>query len=133
MTWIKATGRIKYDPDRVGLKRRNGPGWVVVEMSNGICWFYKWLLERRGIELNKQAWQAHITVCSGEPLDPKKVAKFWKKYDGVPIEFEYSTEIYSYWKFYALRVRSKMLSELRSELGLSADYPFHVTIGRIKE
>lgn len=133
MTWIKGTGRIKYDPDRVGLKRRNGPGWVVVEMSNGICWFYKWLLERRGIELNKQAWQAHITVCDGSPIDRDKVDQFWKKYDGMSIEFEYDNEIYSHWKFYAMRVRTPLLNQLRVELGLKADYPFHITIGRVKE
>ena len=129
MTWFKSVGKLVYDPVRPGLKRRNGPGWAVVEIGNGITWYYRWLLRSWGIDVDVPAWQAHITVCDGSNIDPKKYAEFWKKYDGLTIEFEYSIDVYRFARFYALRVQSKQLDAIRAELGLKPNYPFHITIG----
>ena len=131
MTWVKCTGKIVYDPDRTGLKRRNGPGWMVVELGNGIAHYYKWLLESWGIDIDVPAWQTHVTVCDGSNIDPELYKRFWKKYQGQRLEFEYNIEVYKFARFYALRVRSPFLDQIRKELGLKPNYPFHITVGSI--
>ena len=129
MTWVKCTGKIVYDPDRTGLKRRNGPGWAVAELGNGITFYYKWLLERWGIDIDVPAWQTHVTICDGSKIDAELYKKFWKKYDGQVVEFEYDINVYQFARFYALRVRCPKFDEMRKELGLKPNYPFHITVG----
>lgn len=134
MTWVKYKGTLVYNPKRKELRktRKEEQWWLICEIDYGLAAFYRHLVFKRfGLQLQPTAWKPHITVLDGRKQVKPEFQKFWKKYDGQKVEFEYSVDVEQHWKFWVLPVRSKQLMDIRKELGFHNDYPLHVTFGRM--
>lgn len=152
-TWATGEGIVTYDPRRPGLKKKNGPGWSVLQLAPGFTAYYRWLLERswwdardddgkfampgKMIELQAPSWGDHISITRGEYLAPE-IKHLWKSRHGQKIKFEYSLtprmtplrgdkEDVQFW---FVDVKSDDLMEIRAELLLPTHFKFHLTIGR---
>jgi len=107
---------------------------IILKVDNGISEYYSWMLHRhKGIELSKPAWGTHITVVNDrdkvKDLDAFNALK--SKYHQKVIQIEYSASIKKQWQFWILEVKpNNVLTEIRRELGLFENYPFHITVGR---
>lgn len=140
---FRSAGKLVYDPQREGMKRRRD-WWCVVQVDPEIARYYRWFVERYflGRTINqpnwlcKPSWGAHISVVRSEkPRPPYR--HFWKKYDGERIEFVYRpyprvtrgglNELGTFW---FIDVDCPRLHKIRRELGLPTFYHFHITIGR---
>ena len=137
MEWVKANGRIIYDPTRDDLRKeeRATPWWVIAQLTGrdleDFSAYYRWLLRRRGIGMIQQpAWKPHVTILDGRREVPEEFRRLWKKYDGQVVSFEYGVDIQKVWKFWVLPVRCALFEKIREELGFNPDYPFHITVGR---
>jgi hypothetical protein len=82
---FSSIGKITYDPKKGKFFE---PWWAILECDNEILKYYKWLLLKEGIAIQKGSlWGAHITWIRGEEAPNKS---FWGKYEGIEIEFRYS-------------------------------------------
>ena len=130
--WHKGEGRVVYDPPRPGMKKKV-KGWCVVPVDTEITRYYRWWIENRyHIRLFKPAWNAHISIVRGEKLSPD-VVELWKKYNGKKIKFEYAQNPHcgSNKLFWSVDVRSDFMDNIRSELGLTTGWHYHITVGRL--
>jgi hypothetical protein len=135
---FKSKGRIEYNPARGNLKKKPD-WWAILHCSEEITRYYRyWVYKRYHIPLSKPSWGSHISIIRGEkPYDDQM--HFWKKYDGLEVEFEYSHNVRqsgdttgwdrpdSYW---FVDVKCDFLIDIRKELNLKYDYGLHMTIGR---
>lgn len=150
-TWATGEGTVIYDPHRPGLKKKNGPGWSVLQLAPGFTEYYRWLLERswwdarddagdfamkgKMHELQAPSWGDHISITRGEYLAPS-IKHLWKSRHGEKVKFEYSltprmtTKEFEHVQFWFLDVKSDDLLEIRRELLLPTHFKFHLTIGR---
>ncbi|RWZ87198.1 MAG: hypothetical protein EO766_11750 [Hydrotalea sp. AMD] len=144
MTYIKSTGRIIYDPNRPGMKKRN-TGWCIISVDTEITRYYRWWLEYQyHIHLQPPSWDAHISVVRGEFLSDA-VKSLWKKYHKQPIEFEYEHGNIQKHRsgreqdgivpgdYYVIDVKCPTIDMIRQELGLKTGYKYHLTVGRSYE
>lgn len=137
--WIYTSGILQHSPPRPGGKKRVNNYWLIVKVPNGIVEFYHhWIQKRIGPPWDPKAkklqlpmWGGHITVLDGRtPLNDCQM-KILEKLDGKRVSFEYSPDIQQHWKFFYLPVRSHELNQIRSDLGLTKSYRFHITIARL--
>jgi hypothetical protein len=86
------------------------------------------------ISLQTPMHGSHITVIAGK-YEPDHDERYWKKYDGHSVEFQYSPEIESDDTYFWLPVFCKEFESIRIELGLKPliPIPWHLTIGNLKE
>lgn len=127
---------------------QNGHYRLTVEIGCDLGDYYR-ALAPKYLNIKKPMYPTHITVVRPEKDVPKNLAA-WGKYDGERIEFLYEPRVTHGKVYYWLRILSKRLEDIRSELGLGlersktpsdASYEdppvgyakfFHCTIGNIK-
>ena len=121
--YYESIGKIDYAPS----------GWVVLNCSNSIVWYYKWWIEKfTGKKVNIPLHGAHITVVAGKYEQTQKSVN-WKKYHECDVSFRYDSVIMTDDIYYWLTIQCPLLTTIRRSLGLS-DLPkweFHLTIGSI--
>ena len=126
---FSSIGKINYDPKK---GKSFDFWWAILECDNDILKYYKWLLFKEGIAIQKGSlWGAHITWIRGEEPPNKS---FWGKYEGLEIEFRYSNFLrYDNGRHVWLDVYCPKFKEMREELGLQPLRPMslHLTIGRL--
>lgn len=133
MEWLKGYGWLEYNPTRREIKkiRAADDWWLTLTIPGDVCKYYVWWMQKeKGISLQLPVWRPHITILNGrKPVSVDK-QHLWKKYQGEKINFEYQPNIEQNWKFWSLPVRSNRIHEIRKELGVDDDFPFHITVGR---
>ena len=128
-----SSGKIIYDPNRFGMRRRVR-WWCVVIVDKEITRYYRWWIERqyhiKG--LCSPSWDAHISVIRGE--EPKDELKhLWGKYHGRFVQFEYehnpipSTND----QHWVVNITCPELLKIREELQRPTNWPLHLTVGRV--
>lgn len=103
------------------------PGYgyrLVLNIDRGITLFYKSLIPK-WFQVNGQRYEPHISVVRNEV--PTKL-EAWGKYEGEKVEFLYSNYIHQGQDYWWLDCFSKRLEEIREELGLPNEAPFHQPI-----
>lgn len=122
--------------------RKEGNSYgVVVRADQGISDFYRSLIPKY-FACNRQKYPAHITVVRIHRERPQNM-KFWGLYDGLEIDFFYSSYIHEGSVYWWLNAFSTKLETIRQELGLpvTSQYTrppdgynkcFHLTIGNKK-
>lgn len=126
-----ATATLVYDPPRHGLRKARDRWWCIAEVDGDLSSYYRWLWQREtGRLINKPAWQPHITVTGD--IEPP-MAGLWGRHVGEMVAFEYLNDLYELGPFVGLTVRAGRLNEIRAELGLPSEYPFHITLGRLAD
>lgn len=124
-----SSGTITYDPKK---GKYFEPWWAILECDPEILKYYKWLLLKEGIAIQKGSlWGAHITWIRGEEPLNKSV---WGKYEALEIEFRYSNSLrYDNGRHVWLDVYCPKFNEMRKELGLMPlrQMSLHLTIGRL--
>ena len=121
---LKSTGILKY-------KSNN---WLIVDVDPDLAKYYRvWI--PKNVRHNAPMYAPHITVINGKHETPKNLSS-WGDREGEEIEFEYDNEIRSDETYIWLRVESRVLEEIRIELGLDKcfdkDKFFHITIANTK-
>ena len=149
---LTSTGTLRYDPYRGDMKS-NTAWWLIVDTDPEIVRYYAQQVMANPaafgetkIDLINPSWGSHISVVRGE-TPRSDLKKFWKKYSGEKVEFEYShivrragdtTPGHLKDYFWFVDVWCDRLNEIRSELGLKTYYddgrPFnnHLTVGRTR-
>lgn len=129
--WIKLSGKLIYEPVRPDLKKTHKQRTLIIQPRyDDMDLYYQWFLKKRyGLMLQRPVWRTHVTIVKGDERFTN--AEAWKKHEGRFIEFEYSPELEKRWQFWVLPVRGAKLKDMRAELGLKSDFPFHITIGRL--
>lgn len=125
MRYYNSVGKLKYSSN----------GWLIIEVSQSICEYYKWWVQRlTWRKVSTPYYGAHITCVAG--LYTPGIAKHpkWYKYQGKSIFFQYSNEI-TFQKqkdgtYYWLPVICNEVGIIRTELGLPPNlrHPLHLTI-----
>lgn len=122
----QGTAVLEYDP-RYGNKFN--PWWLISNIDGDISAYYRWFVTKElGIKLLKPAFGNHISIITGEkpPLDG------WGYLNGTPINFHYTSEIFTNGEFWWLNVKSDDAINIRKKLGLpKKEIGLHLTIGRI--
>jgi hypothetical protein len=155
--FLKAQGRLIYDPPRTDLKKVHKSRTLVIELPwDDLDLYYQWHLRKRygswfDHELRKQRvynetqtalreidenipcvtrpmWGKHVTVVRGD--EPGWKSQNWGKHAGEKIDVFYTPHLQRTWKFWSLPVKDDNLFELRRELGLKAFHDFHITVAR---
>ena len=109
--------------------------WIVLKCGQGIIDYYKYWIEfKKNFKINKPLHGSHITVVAGKYEDVS-FHKYWRKYDGQVVKFEYDGCIKSDGSYFWAEVKSEKLEEIRRELGLASTpkWPFHLTIGSLRK
>ena len=130
---IKIKGRLVYDPHRPDFRKTHKMKTLIVELKPGfLANYYESFLQKihgTGFKLHPPMFGYHVTIVSGNERIPNLAA--WKKHQGKEIEIEYdTTSIAKKHDFWFLKVNGQNLQDFRAELGLSRNFPFHLTIGR---
>lgn len=140
-----STGRLSYDPKRMGMER-NTAWWLVVNCDPEIARYYRWWADKAnnplGLEegnLKKPIWWPHISVIRGEKPKPE-LRDLWRKYEGEEVEFKYGVVIHNSGEnttrktpdiHWYINCECPRLDEIRRELGLWRGYEkYHLTIGK---
>lgn len=129
MAIFKSSGYLRYSKD---------PYKLIVEVDQSISDYYRSFVPKY-VKLNKQAYPALLSVIRKEHVP---LMKFWNKYEGHQVEFEYENIIYNDELYYWLNAWSEKLEEIRYELGMKKTshityshdgrHRFHITIGNLK-
>jgi len=125
-------GKIVYDPDRKKMKS-NTDNWAVIEIDNEIATYYRFLFFKRyGIQLDKPAWDAHISVLKNYTSMDKDIA--WKYQDGLEVEVNYTHDLYWNDKHVWVNAHCDAFYEIRDhyKILVSKDRG-HITIGKFNE
>lgn len=132
----KCNGKFIFSPSRPGLKKlhRSFDNGIILKVDNGISEYYSWWLHRKyGIEVSKPAWGTHITVVSDKDRvkDVGAFERLKKVFNGKILPVAHDVYLKKQWQFWVLDViPTKEMIEVRRELGLKENFPFHITIGR---
>ena len=131
---FKSCGKIIYSPNSYLGKNNN---WAILKCDDQIGDYYRTLYQREYKALNggyklriiKPIWSSHISYIRNS--DNITNLNNWGKYQNKMVEFEYQPGVLDNGKYFWLKVNCLFLSELRMQLGLSAEpqYGFHLTIG----
>jgi hypothetical protein len=124
---MKSVGALHYSIEPlVGHK-------LIVSADQELVEYYRALLPR-SMPVNQQRHPAHISVI--RRVVPHELSS-WGKYEGEPVEFEYSNIVEWDERYCWLPVSCPRLEAIRIELGLEARVPwrngFHMTIGNFKD
>lgn len=135
MQWIPLRAKLSYDPVRPDFKKSYKTRTLIAELPrDGLDTYYHWMLKAKygtWLQLQRPMYGLHVTVVKGTEQVPLKMLNLnWKKHQGKMVALEYSPELYRHWQFWSLPVRSLDLENLRTELGLSSKFNFHITVGR---
>lgn len=130
--WYKLSGVLVYDPVRLDFKKSHKTKTLIVQLPRDtLDLYYQWLIKRQfgtWLELQRPMYGLHVTVVKGN--ERINVPACWKKHVGETVEILVGTHLRRNFQFWNLPVRSQRLNELRCELGLREDFPFHLTVGR---
>lgn len=134
---ITGFGKIKFDPQPIKDSSGNmfKPWWVVILFEDDLGGYYRWWLEKRyKVQLQRPAWDTHISVVRGEECSSELWNKYKNLYDEHEIEFKFCTSIITNADHWWLNIKCDFLNKLRLNLGLSADahFDFHITLGTTK-
>jgi len=106
-----------------------------VDCCEELARYYRSLVHAYSPSINLQIPMhgSHITVIAGK-YEPNHDERFWRKYDGQPVQFSYSPEIESDGCYFWLPVYCRDFEKVRIELGLNptTPIPWHLTIGNLK-
>ena len=109
--------------------------WLMVDCCPELAAFYRTLVhyQSRSLTLQIPKHGSHITVIAGK-YEPTHDERYWKKYDGQPVVFQYSHEIGTDGCYFWLPVYCQEFQKVRIELGLNPTIPipWHLTIGNLK-
>lgn len=127
-----------FPSDRVRIKnkkRQYNEEIIVGKISNDLCNYYISLIYKKyGILLEKPPFGAHITISDGrQKINIQKYSDYLFQLNNKQFKVLCDPKIYLHWKFFAVRIYSPELSNIRKQLNLSEDYPFHITIGKIPD
>lgn len=111
--------------------------WIIVKVDEEICRYYRKLIQFYSptLRLNGSKDGAHITVIAGKYERPDEShAKFWGRYEGETIDFQFNPEINSDGEYYWMEVECNRIEDIREELGLKRTilHPWHLTVGNTK-
>jgi hypothetical protein len=121
---------------RIKNKKRNYEEELIIgKVSNDFAKLYSSLVYKQyGVVLELPPFGAHITIADGrQKIDIKRNEQFLNQIKNKQFKVECDPRVYRHWRFYALRVHSTELDCIRKKLGLSSDYPFHITIGKLPD
>lgn len=124
------------DRERIKNKKRKFEDELIIgKVSNDFHKLYSYFLFKNyGVYLEPPLFGSHITICDGrEKLNLERDSEYLKQIQNKQFKVECDPNIYLHWQFYAIRVYSPELDLIRKTLGLSANYPFHITIGKVAE
>jgi len=132
---MKSIGKIVYSPrSHLGSSKE----WAAVmcddELSKYYCHLYTmeypYLNSGRSLKLSRTIWGAHISFIRATDKDINM--KLWGLSANKIIEFEYEPGVLDNGTYYWLKVKCKVLSDIRKQYGLSAEPRFglHLTVGR---
>lgn len=140
---IKSTGKIIYNPNRDGLKKKAN-NWVIVLVDPKISEYYRYFVNKNlsYYKITKEkicqpSWGTHISIVRGDNDlrwgDKKLIEQNWLKLNHKQIEFEYDIipKLTDNKEFFYLDVMFKEFYEIRDSLGLKTTFEPHMTIGRI--
>lgn len=127
-----------FPTDRLRIKnkkRQYSDEVIIGKVSDDLCNYYISLIYRKyGVLLEKPPFGAHITICDGrKKIDTEKHSQYLSQLNNKQFKVLCDPKIYLHWKFFAIKIYSKELSNIRKNLNLSEDYPFHITIGKIPD
>lgn len=134
---FKLNARIEVFPaNRSAIKtpksNRDPKQIIIAKVSNDLYRYYQTLLFKEyGVILDPPTFGAHITI--NDARKPIEVTDKVLKLNNKQISVECDPNIYLCWEFFAVRVYSKELDTIRASLGLSENFPFHITIGKISD
>lgn len=136
--WLETTGRIVYDPDRKGMKRRT-QWWCVLDTDNEITRYYRWWVKKElHVDLKMPSWGGHVSIIRGEK-PPKHLDHLWKKYHNKRVKIRYRPWVRQSGDttggdrpshFWFLEVDAPFLIDIRKEFGFPHNWKLHMTIGR---
>jgi len=134
---INSSGKLLIFPeDRKRIKnkkRKYDDKRIIVNVSYDFVKYYQWFLYKQyGIQLQSPEFMPHITITNGnEDFElNSKTLEYLESINNTYINFKYSNAIYTHWEFFSVLVYSKELDQIRSNLGLKNNIPFHITLGR---
>ena len=130
--------KIKVFPkDRKVLKKKKKPfeeQTIVAETSNGILYYYQYMFKTiYGVELESTSFKAHVTINNGREQIKVFDTEYLQQLNNTTVTVKYNTKPYLLWRFIALEIESDELYQIRQKLGLSDNFKFHLTIGKIKD
>lgn len=125
-----------FPSDRLRIKnkkRSHENELIVAKVSNDIYRYYAWFLNKEyGVFLEPPPFGSHITINDGrKKIDLDKFSKYLSEIDTKKISIVCDPCVYTHWEFFAVRVYSPELDMIRKKLGLTGNYPFHITIGKL--
>lgn len=134
---LTVIGTIDYNPYRRALK--NTQGWCVVHLDPEITRYLRAHIKMNyHLDLIKPSWDAHVSVFRGEShliTNP-----LWKKYDKHKVEIHYDMNIRQSgdvhkddYQFFFVDVKSDFLLNMRKEMNVPFNWPFHLTIGKLPD
>jgi hypothetical protein len=110
--------------------------WLIVVCDNELARYYRELVQIYSPSsfLQTPMHGAHITIVAGK-YEPNHEEKYWKKYDGQEVKFQYSHEMGYDGTYFWLPVKCEDFAQIRVELGLKpfTPVPWHLTIGNLKQ
>lgn len=137
--WLKASGKLIFDPDHKTNKHRDQGSWkktAMIFIDGDISEYYAWFIRKRfNLELSKPLRRSHVTVINDKFKYDVMFQEAKNNYNGKIIEFEYNTDVRSDSKHWWLPVRCEMIGDIREAAGLNRKpfYDLHLTIGRPHE
>lgn len=127
MIWYPSKGRVVYNPD----------GWIVLEVSNSICEYYRrWAEKLTWTKITGSLHESHVSILNGKFTD-KRNHRNWQKFHNKIVDFEYSNCIEfekqqgSSQVYYWIPVKCPFLTKIRESLDLDPYpfWPYHLTVG----
>ena len=118
-------------------KLRVGYNWSVIEVDYNLGKYLRnllYLTSNKTLKLQQPSNQEHITLIS--PYETNNYNKsVLENYDGLRVEFEISTELFTNGNAYWVTIISNRAEKIRESVGLpkQSQIPLHFCIGYIKE
>lgn len=143
---FKTKGVLRFNPNRIGLKKKAKEFHLVLNIDDNIRhYYYNWLVRKYGIKANisELVYTTHVTVIKGNEFlkDFKQSLAYLESLNGQKMEIQYSPDIQEIHYtdtqtqrsriFYTLPVYSETLATIRDNVvAEELNYPFHITIAR---
>jgi len=112
---------------------------LVLNVSPDFSAYYRWwVFKERALKLHPPKYGTHVTIISGkhEGHIVDNNIKYWKKFEGELVEFNYSHTLFNSWDdcTFWIVVKSPKLESLRTEMGLTPlpKWDFHISVGNRK-
>lgn len=128
----ESIGTLRYSPKLLG-DHMSEKWWVILNCDPAIGIYYRelfWLDHYKSQELQRPAWNSHITVIADE--EPPEDRKYlWEAYANEIINFQTVPGVLTNGEYYWINVICPRLTEIRLELGLNPlpFYNFHLSVG----